>query len=924
MQVEPLKFTQRTLPNGLRVYAMHDAGTANVSVQMWYDVGSKDDPAGRSGFAHLFEHLMFQGSEHVGMFKATRNMPPENMDRLTEDVGGFNNASTYDDLTNYFEVVPANQLERLLWAESERMGSLVIDQASFASERDVVKEEFRQSYLARPYGKLLGLYVPQTRFSVHPYGRPGIGSIAELNAATIDDVRAFHATYYRPDNAVLVVSGNFDPATLDRWVDRYFAGIAKPATAIPRVTAVEPKRNAPRAYTVYDANTPLPAVTVSFPAISARDPDLPALLVMDAILSKGESSRLYQSLVYRQRLAAEAFTSFEPTRDPGAYTLALILSEGKTPAAGLAALEAELQGIRSTPVSSAELDKVKNGLLASSVKQRETAYGRAFELADSVIRYGDPGYSDKLLQKIAAVTAADVQRVANAVLDERQRVSITCLALETKPRDAKSDAIATAKTIEAHALPAVAADVPVYALAPAATRTQAPAAGPAISAVFAKPVERRLPNGLRVLVAARHALPLLSVELRVLTGSAADRAGLAGTAALTADVLSKGTTTRSATDIVRQIESLGSSLDVRAEADTSTVALDMLSIRAADTLAIAADVVMNPAFAAEELERQRHQQLDGLAISLKQPGTLARNVMTRLLFGAGSYGNVTTLKSLAAIQRSDVLSFHAAYWRPDNALLVLSGDITPDAGYALAERFGGAWKQPGTALAAGGAAASATSGRQAVFIDLPGAGQAAVMAGLQGLARTDQDFIPALVTNGVLGGGYSARLNQEIRIKRGLSYGAGSGLAARRLPGALIANAQTRNESAAEVADLMNSELARLGTMGVSGEELGARQATLIGDFGRDVETNSGLAHQLSQLAAFQLPLSQLQSYIADVAAVTPAQVQSLARRLLDPARADLVIVADGAKAFVAVKQRRPDVRRIAADQLDLDKSALQ
>ena len=425
-------------------------------------------------------------------------------------------------------------------------------------------------------------------------------------------------------------------------------------------------------------------------------------------------------------------------------------------------------------------------------------------------------------------------------------------------------------------------------------------------------------------MASRRALPLLSVELRVLTGSATDRAGLAGTAALTADVLAKGTTTRSATDIARQIESLGSSLDVRAEADTSTVALDMLSTRAADTLAIAADVVMNPAFAAEELERQRHQQLDGLAISLKQPGTLARNAMARLLFGNGSYGKVATLKSLAAIQRRDVQGFHASYWRPDNALLVISGDMTPDDGYALAERFFGAWQQPGTALPMDDAAASAKAGRQAVFIDLPGAGQAAVMAGLQGLARTDKDFIPALVTNGVLGGGYSARLNQEIRIKRGLSYGAGSGLAARRQPGAVIASAQTKNETAAEVAALMDTELARLGTAGVSGEELGARQATLIGDFGRDVETNSGLAHQLSQLAAFQLPLSQLQSYIADVAAVTPAQVQSLARRLFDPAHADVVIVADGAKAFTAVKKLRPGVRRIAADKLDLDKSDLQ
>ena len=172
-------------------------------MQVWYDVGSKDDPVGRSGFAHLFEHIMF---------KATRNMPAETLDRLTEDVGGFNNASTYDDFTNYYEVVPANHLERVLWAEADRMGSLVVDQAIFDSERDVVKEEYRQRILASPYGKLFGLYLAQANFAVHPYGRPGIGSIEDLDAATVDDVRAFHAAYYRPDNAVLVVSGNFDQA----------------------------------------------------------------------------------------------------------------------------------------------------------------------------------------------------------------------------------------------------------------------------------------------------------------------------------------------------------------------------------------------------------------------------------------------------------------------------------------------------------------------------------------------------------------------------------------------------------------------------------------------------------------------------------------------------------------------------------------
>ena len=295
LEVAPLQYTMRTLPNGLRVYAMPDANTANVSVQVWYDVGSVDDPEGRSGFAHLFEHIMF---------KSTRNMPEQFFDRLTEDVGGFNNASTYDDFTNYYEVVPANHLQRVLWAEADRMGSLVVNEASFDSERDVVKEELRQRVLASPYGPLFYMYLNQANYAVHPYGRPGIGSIEDLDAATVEDVRAFHATYYRPDNAVLVVAGNFDAAQLDAWVDEYFGDIARPNRPIPRDYPTEPVRSQPREYTVYQPNVPLPAVMISYPQPASTSPDLAALYVLDAILSNGDSSRLYQSLVAAVELAA--------------------------------------------------------------------------------------------------------------------------------------------------------------------------------------------------------------------------------------------------------------------------------------------------------------------------------------------------------------------------------------------------------------------------------------------------------------------------------------------------------------------------------------------------------------------------------------------------------------------------------------------
>ena len=913
LKVEPLKFTERTLANGLKVYAMPDPNTANVSVQVWYDVGSKDDPAGRSGFAHLFEHIMF---------KATKNMPPETLDRLTEDVGGFNNASTYDDFTNYYQVVPANHLERLLWAEAERMGSLVVDEAIFKSERDVVKEEYRQRILASPYGKLFGLYLAQANFVVHPYGRPGIGSIENLDAATVADVRAFHAQYYRPDNAVLVVAGNFDQAQFDKWVDQYFGPIATPKRPIPRVTAVEPARNAPKEYTVYEPNTPLPAISISYPQPNSLSPDLAALTVLDAIMSKGESSRLYQSMVYTQQIAAQVFTNLEATRDPGAYTLAAILSDGKSADDGVKSLMAEIAKMRDTQVTAAELDEAKNELVSETLEGRETAFGKANELANAAIRFRDGKYADKLLADIQAVTAADVQRVAKTILDDNKRVTIKYLSAETKPANANADTISTAATVQAQTLDIPANEITVFALAAEAERIKAPAPQAPVAAKLPTPNDTKLANGLRVIVASKRDVPIVSAELVIRSGTGNDPETLGGLASLTADVMTKGTKTRSATDIARQIEALGAELSAGAGADNSEVALASRADRIGEAMAIMADVARNPAFAAEEVERQRQQTLDGLQVGLRQPGTVARLAMTRVLFGLGPYGSVASPKSIAAIKPADLSGFHANHWRPDNAVLVISGDLSAEDGTKLAQKYFGDWD--GSAQSIDRFIKETPPTMRAIVVDLPKSGQAAVSFGMIGVPRTAADYFPALVANSVLGGGYSARLNQEIRIKRGLSYGVSSGFAARQAPGPIIALAQTKNESAVQVVDLMNQEFAKMIGTEVPAAELGARQANLIGSFGRYVETASGLAGQLATLAAFDIPLAKLNSYVADVAAVTPASAKEVAAKLYDPKKASMVVVGDGTVFFNALKKKRPDAVRIPLDKLNLDSATLQ
>jgi zinc protease len=409
-----IKFRERTLTNGMRVLSAVDNSSPTVAIQVWYHVGSKDDPEGRSGFAHLFEHIMF---------KATGNMKSEMMDRLTEDVGGFNNAFTNPDVTVYYEVVPSNYLETLLWAEADRLSGLTVDQPNFKSERSVVQEEFRQSYLAPPYG-MLEYLIEQQSFIAHPYKRPTIGSIEDLDAASLENVRAFHSTFYRPDNATLVVVGDFDPKQFDSWTDKYFTPISKPPIPLPRVTMKEPERTAERRITHYGANVPLPAIAFTYLTPPEKNPDAEPLRVAATILSQGESSRLYRSLIYEQQVAQSADATPDLREDAGVFYFNVVLASGKKPEEGERALLTEIKKIQDAPVSMAELDKAKNQLVTDELRNRETSNGKALALGSSAVLLGDPNRVNTDLAKLQAVTAADVQRVMKKYLTNANRLVI--------------------------------------------------------------------------------------------------------------------------------------------------------------------------------------------------------------------------------------------------------------------------------------------------------------------------------------------------------------------------------------------------------------------------------------------------------------------------------------------------------------------
>ncbi len=414
VKVPPIPLKERSLSNGLRVVTVQDNSNPTVSIHVWYDVGGKNDPPGRSGFAHMFEHMMF---------KATKNMPDEKFDRLTEDVGGFNNASTWPDYTNYFEVVPSNHLERLLWAEADRMVNLNVDEKSFASEREVVKEEYRQSVLAPPYGKLFWLMDDRT-FQKHPYRRGVIGNLDELSAATRADAEAFYKTFYRPDNAVLIIVGDFDQKQADGWIDKHFGSIAKPSGSIPRVSEVEPVWTEERRYNETGPRVPFPAIAIVYQAPKTTSPDIPALRLASSILSGGASSRLYQSLVREQQIAQQAYLDLTLNAEGGRMGFVGIGSAKGTSENLEKAWYAELAKVLADGVTDKELQKAKNGYLAGAIRSRETNDGKAVLIERAITYSGDAKAVNREIDAIQAVTVADIQRVMNQYFKPNNRVVI--------------------------------------------------------------------------------------------------------------------------------------------------------------------------------------------------------------------------------------------------------------------------------------------------------------------------------------------------------------------------------------------------------------------------------------------------------------------------------------------------------------------
>ncbi|NVD45765.1 M16 family metallopeptidase [Qipengyuania atrilutea] len=905
-----IDYTTWSLDNGLRVIAIEDDTTASVTTSMWYDVGSKLDPEGRSGFAHLFEHILS---------RKTLNMPYNQIYGLTADVGGTRNASNGPDRTNYFETVPAEYLERMLWTHRERMAFPVVDDEVFNRERDVVKEELRQRVLAPPYGRFQRFVIPENAYDTTAYRRPGIGSIEELDAATLEDALAFHEAYYGPDTATLIVAGNFDQGNLRTLVEEYFADIPRRENPLPlELTAEEPERTEPRSIVARAPNVPLPVRGTLWKGPKTATADTAALEVLAAIMARGDNSRLNEALV-RSGKAVDASFFYNDGEEAGMIAGFAITNPAADAVEVKAILDAEFARVRSTPVSADELAEAKNELLSSALRSRETARGRAFELGEAMVSTGDPAAADKRLDAISEVTIADVQRVATKWLDPRGRVDMAYEQGEENPAEWTNPApFPTFRTL------------PEPTSTPLAVRSEGerdplpePGTRPAVEAPAI--VERTLSNGIEVVAAQTGDVPFATMTVLVPGGSRSDDRAKAGVANMAAVLADKGAGGMSAQEIAARLESLGASVGATAGTDGSFFSLTAPAANMEEAGEVLAAMIRSADYPAEEFERERKRAIDGLEVSLKDPGALAQMVAQPVFYGDAPYGTLSggTQESLAAITREDLLSHRRNWWHPAETKVIVSGGIAPEAAVTLADNLFGDWTSDAPVPPSVENGAGDPQSVRTVVVDMPDAGQAAVYAGVRAPSRSGEDYIALELANAVLGGGSSGRLFEEVRTKRSISYGAYSGLPARADDAYLIASSQTQNATADEVVQVFLDEFDRLGSEAFAADLIDTRRLYLSGGYGRSLETSSGFNSIVAELLMYGLEPSEAANYAADLQDITPEAASAAAAKYVGADKATVVVVGNAAEFIDDLRAIRPDVEVVKADALDLSRSDL-
>jgi zinc protease len=872
-----------TLPNGLEVILSENHRLPMVAVDLWYHVGPVNEAANRTGFAHLFEHMMFQGSKHL---------PGDQHFKLLEGAGATGiNGTTDFDRTNYFETVPANQLELALWLESDRMGYLIdqIDQANLSNQQDVVRNERRQSRENRPYGMVEEASTHMLFSAEHPYYGNVIGSHADIQAAKLEDVRQFFKTYYRPNNATIAIVGDIDKAATRKLVEKYF-GPLKRGVPVPKADVSTPPLTAEKRAVVTD-RVELPRVYMTWLTPGFFKPGDADADIAGVVLGGGRSSRLYKSLVYEKQIAQAVRAGQGSAKLTSLFEIQATARPGHTAEEMEAAINEELVRFRNEGPTAAEVERARNTQETQTIRGLQSlgGFGGVADLLNLYNHFvGTPDYLAQDIVRHRNVTPVSVQRFAQQWLKDNARVVVygvpgpQNLGPEVARADAQTGPLGSQNE-------SVNEDEPWRATAPK----------PAVAGPVHFPVAQsfRLANGLTVILVEQSPVPFVSANLVVRTGSDASPVDKAGLANFSVSMLNQGTITRSAPQLADDTAQIGATLGVNSTMDASTVSIASLARNFPAALNILADVVLRPSFPADEVERQRATRLANLVQQRANPGIVVNAVMAAALYGqAHPYGftELGTPESTRKITRDELQAFWKEHFVPGNAALVVAGAITQSELRRLVDAAFGAWPA-GTSSPASLGDPISTKARL-VVVDRPGSPQTQIRVASIGAPRSSPDYVPLRVMNDILGGLFSSRINLNLREAHGYTYGASSQFTFRRSAGPFLVGSGIRTDVTAPAVQEIFNELQKMITTSVTPDELALAKDSYARSLPSAFETTESAVASFSTMFTYGLPLDYFATLPDRIRAVTAQDVQAVAKRYLVPEKMVVVAVGDRAK----------------------------
>jgi zinc protease len=881
--IPDIQYTKFVLDNGLTVLVHEDHKVPIVAVNTWYHVGSKNEKPGKTGFAHLFEHLMFSGSDNFN-FTYINAM---------ERIGATNlNGTTNNDRTNYFENVPTSMIDYVLFAESDRMGHLlgVLDQKKLDLQRGVVQNEKRQGE-NQPYGVAQQLLVENTYPVGHPYSWTVIGSMKDLDAASLSDVQEWFKTYYGPNNVTVVIAGDITPEVAREKVEKYYGGIP-PGPPVTKRGAWVAKRTGTHRDSVQD-RVPQARLYRVWNVPQAASPEEPLLDLAAQVLGQGKTSRLYKRLVYKDQTATSATASDDTNEIAGQFDLTITAKPGVDLKTVETSANEELQNFLKNGPTEAELELAKTQLLGGYVRIMERIGGfggKSDILARCQTFTGNPDCYKERLKRIQEATPASVKKAADEWLSDGDYI------------------------LEVHPYPTtLKADAPT-------DRSKPPAFGSAMSLNLPPMQKAMLSNGLKIVLAERHSAPVVNFSLLVNSGYSADPVNAPGTASLEQRMLEEGTPTRDSLKIGEELESLSANFNAGANLDWASVNLNTLKVNMDKSLDIYADLILHPAFPEKEFSRLQKDRLAGIQREKVIPQATALRVAPALLYGKGHpyavpFTGTGTEASVSKMTREDLVKFHETWFKPNNSTLLIVGDTTLAEITPKLESLFASWKSGDVTKRT--IPQVAEPEKDVVYlVDRPGSGQS-VIVGLQ-LAppSNDPNSIPLELVNDIFGGNFASRINMNLREDKHWSYGVRSVLqpAVGQRPYFSVSPVQTDKTKEA-FAELVMEYKNIVGSKPITQAELEDEQSNATLALPGSFETVQQLSGAYGSILQYGLPEDYYNTYTQKVLAVTPATANEIADKYIQPGHLIWVVVGDMSKVEAGIRELNVgEVHKIDAD----------